>query len=70
MVSFHSSLIVMVEELVINLYAMIVTFELLERDDHVMADRGFQIKEELMLKFCELIVHLEREQRVNLRKKK
>ena len=29
---------------------------LLERDDEVMADRWFQIKEELMLRFCSLSV--------------
>ena len=29
-------------------------YDLLERDDEVMADRGFQIKEELMLRFCSL----------------
>ena len=31
-------------------------YDLLERDDEVMADRGFQIKEELMLRFCSLSV--------------
>lgn len=31
-------------------------YELLERDDEVMADRGFQIREELLLKFCSLSV--------------
>ena len=31
-------------------------FELLERGDEIMADRGFQIKEELMLRFCHLSV--------------
>ena len=30
--------------------------ELLERDDQVMADRGFQITEDLLLKFCSLVV--------------
>ena len=30
--------------------------ELLERDDQVMADRGFQITEDLLLKFCSLAV--------------
>ena len=31
-------------------------YDLLERDDEVMADRGFQIKEELMFRFCSLSV--------------
>ena len=31
-------------------------YDLLERDDEVMADRGFQIREELMLRFCSLSV--------------
>ena len=31
-------------------------YDLLERDDEIMADRGFQIKEELILKFCTLVV--------------
>ena len=31
-------------------------YDLLERDDEVMADRGFQIEEELMLRFCSLSV--------------
>ncbi|XP_057296043.1 uncharacterized protein LOC130624957 [Hydractinia symbiolongicarpus] len=31
-------------------------YDLLERDDEVMADRGFQIREELMLRFCKLVV--------------
>jgi hypothetical protein len=31
-------------------------FEALERDDEVMADRGFQIREELMMKFCSLSI--------------
>ncbi|XP_057297669.1 uncharacterized protein LOC130628703 [Hydractinia symbiolongicarpus] len=31
-------------------------YELLERDNKVMADRGFQIREELLLKFCSLSV--------------
>ena len=30
--------------------------DLLDRDDQIMADRGFQIREELMMKFCTLIV--------------
>ena len=30
--------------------------ELLERDDQVMADRRFQINEDLPLKFCSLVV--------------
>ena len=30
--------------------------DLLERDDHVMADRGFQIREELLVRYCYLIV--------------
>ena len=29
-------------------------YDLLERDDEVMADRGFQIREELLLRFCSL----------------
>ena len=28
--------------------------DLLERDNHVIAERGFQIKEDLLLKFCNL----------------
>lgn len=31
-------------------------YDLLERGDEVMADRGFQIREELMLRFCSLSV--------------
>ena len=31
-------------------------FDLLERDDEIMADRGFQIKEDLLLRFCSLSV--------------
>ena len=31
-------------------------YDLPERDDEVMADRGFQIKEELMFRFCSLSV--------------
>ncbi|XP_057290195.1 uncharacterized protein LOC130612874 [Hydractinia symbiolongicarpus] len=31
-------------------------YDLLESDDEVMADRGFQIREELMLRFCKLVV--------------
>ena len=31
-------------------------YDLLERDDEVMADCGFQIQEELLLKFCTLII--------------
>ncbi|XP_047137527.1 uncharacterized protein LOC124814027 [Hydra vulgaris] len=31
-------------------------YDLLERDDEVMADREFQIQEELLLRFCTLIV--------------
>ena len=33
-----------------------VFYDLLERNDEVMADRGFQIKEEIMLRFCSLSV--------------
>ena len=29
---------------------------MLERDDEIMSDRGFQIKEELMLRYCYLSV--------------
>ena len=29
-------------------------YDLLERADEIMADRGFQIKEKLMLKYCSL----------------
>ena len=31
-------------------------YDLLERDDEVMADRGFQIQENLLLHFCRLVV--------------
>ena len=31
-------------------------FDLLERDDEIMADRGFQIKEDLLLRFCSLSI--------------
>ena len=31
-------------------------YDLLERDDEIMADRGFQIKEDLLLRFCHLSV--------------
>ena len=31
-------------------------YDLLERDDEIMADRGFQIKKELMLNYCSLSV--------------
>ena len=31
-------------------------YDLLERDDEVMADRGFQILEDLLLHFCRLVV--------------
>ena len=31
-------------------------YDLLERDDEVMADRGFQIKEELLMRFCKWTV--------------
>ena len=30
--------------------------DLLKRDDHVMAGRGFQIKEDLLMKFCSLLI--------------
>ena len=30
--------------------------DLLERDDDVMADRGFQIKEDLLVRFCSLVI--------------
>ena len=30
---------------------------MLERDDEITVDRGFQIKEELMLRYCYLSVH-------------
>ena len=40
-----------------NLSQEIVGFyDLLERDDEVMADRGFQIQEDLLLHFCRLVV--------------
>ena len=29
-------------------------YDILERDDEVMVDRGFQLREELMLRFCSL----------------
>ena len=32
-------------------------YDILERDDEVMVDRGFQIREELMLRFCSLKAH-------------
>ena len=31
-------------------------YDLLERDDEIMADRGFKTKEELMLNYCSLSV--------------
>ena len=31
-------------------------YDLLGRDDEVMADRGFQIQEDLLLHFCRLVV--------------
>lgn len=31
-------------------------FDALERDDEIMADRGFQIKEDLLLRFCSLSI--------------
>ena len=31
-------------------------YDLIERDDEVMADRGFQIQEDLLFHFCRLVV--------------
>ena len=31
-------------------------YDLLERDDEVMAERGFQIQEDFLLHFCRLVV--------------
>ena len=31
-------------------------YDILERDDEIMSDRGYQIKEELILKFCTLVI--------------
>ena len=53
MVLFHFCLIVMAEDHPIKFITDDSGFyDLLERDDEVLADRGFQIKEELMLRFC------------------
>ena len=30
--------------------------DLIERDDYVMAGRGFQIKEDLLMKFCSILI--------------
>ena len=46
----------MVVEMLVSLSAGIVTFTFVEPGDDILADRGFQIKEDLLLYYCSLRV--------------